>query len=197
MTEIARHRATYADIERAPPHVVAEIVDGVLAQSPRPRPRHSAAASAMGGELIGPFQHGRGGPGGWIIMTEPELHFGEHVVVPDLAAWRRERLPREPETAFISVAPDWVCEVLSPATERFDRGKKRQVYAQAGVAHLWMLDPVSQVLEAFSLAGGRWLLIDTLNGTDAVSVAPFEAISFAMGDLFPFDAPRGADPGEA
>ncbi len=195
MTEIASHRATYADIERAPPHVVAEIVGGVLAQSPRPRPRHSVATAALAHELAGPFQKGNGGPGGWVFLTEPELHFGEDVVVPDLAAWRRERLPALPDTAFLSVAPDWLCEVLSPATERFDRGKKRQVYARAGVAHLWLLDPVSQVLEAFILTGGQWLLVETANGVDQVRAPPFEVITFAMADLFPFDAPRSGEPG--
>ena len=131
----ARQRAaTYEDLLAVPEHLVAEILFGRLVTHPRPAPRHAVARSALGSVLGPPFQFGRGGPGGWIFMVEPELHLGAHVVVPDLAAWRRERLPALPETAWIEIAPDWVCEVLSPSTERYDRGDKRLIYAEAGVA---------------------------------------------------------------
>jgi len=97
-----------------------------------------------------PFHRGSGGPGGWWILGEPELHFGEQVVVPDLAGWRRERLPAMPAAAFFSLAPDWVCEVLSPSTGRIDRGRKLRIYAEAGVAHAWFV-----TFEAIELALGR------------------------------------------
>lgn len=181
--------ATYADIEALPEHLVGEIIDGLLKTHPRPRPRHGAAASALSYELTGPFQRGRGGPGGWIFIVEPELHLGPDIVVPDLAGWRAERLAVEPETAFIEVAPDWVCEVLSPSTARLDRGPKRRIYGQAGVSHLWLLDPVEGELEAFALDGGKWLLLETIQRGEEVRVAPFDAIGFPIDDLFPFDSP--------
>jgi Uma2 family endonuclease len=124
-------RATYEDVLSAPENKVAEILDGELFLSPRPSPRHSVASSYLRGALV-PFD-GQEGPGGWWILFEPELHFGEDVVVPDLGGWRRERLPAIPDTAFFSLAPDWVCEVLSPSTERIDRGRKLRIYAGAGV----------------------------------------------------------------
>ncbi len=123
MAEAATRRVTYADLAAVPDHLVAEIVDGVLETHPRPRPRHVTAASDLGTLLGGPFRYGRGGPGGWIFMVEPELHLGSHVVVPDLAAWRRERMPVEIETAFIATPPDWICEILSPSTARSTAGR--------------------------------------------------------------------------
>src|SRR5512142_1994617 len=120
--------ACYEDILRLPSHVVGEIVDGELVVSPRPGPRHALAASSLGIEIGGPFGRGRGGPGGWIILDEPELHLGQQVLVPDLAAWRRERMPSLPDTAWFTLAPDWVCEVLSPSTAIVDRTGKQEAY---------------------------------------------------------------------
>lgn len=189
MAEPARRRATYADLEAVPPHLVAELINGVLETHPRPRPRHGAAANALGSELTPPFQRGRGGPGGWLFIVEPELHLGEDVVVPDIAGWRVERLPTEPDEPFITVAPDWACEILSPSTARLDRGAKRRIYAESGVEHLWLLDPAELVLECFSLMGRRWLLVATVEAGELVQVAPFEAVAFPLTALFPFDAP--------
>lgn len=193
MSQLATRPATHADIEAVPAHLVAEIIDGVLETHPRPRPRHGAATSALSFELTGPFQRGRGGPGGWIFIIEPELHLGSDVVVPDVAGWRMERLATEPEEAFITVAPDWVCEVLSPATARLDRGPKRRIYARAEVRHYWLLDPVLGELEAFQLVDGRWLLLATVQRGEAVQVAPFDAVSFPLDDLLPFDAPSSPE----
>ncbi len=151
MAEAAPRWATYADLEAVPDHLVAEIVDGVLETHPRPRMRHGTAAGELYAELTLPFRRGRGGPGGWIFVIEPEVHLGRHVVVPDIAGWRRERLPAEPETAYTDIPPDWVCEILSPSTARLDRGPKRRIYAEAGVGHLWLLDPTDGVLEGFAL----------------------------------------------
>src|SRR6188474_2369596 len=125
MTEPARRRASYADVLRAPPHMIAEVIDGELRLQPRPAKPHAAAASALGEELGPPFKRGRGGPGGWILLDEPELHLGEDVLVPDLAGWRRERM-RSPTTEepYFTLAPDWVCEVLSRSTSRSDRSEK-------------------------------------------------------------------------
>lgn len=192
MAEPAKKRATYADLEAVPPHFVAEIIDGELVVHPRPAPPHAVASNALADEVTGPFQKGRGGPGGWVFMGEPELHFGPEVVVPDLAGWRRERLPAMPGTAYVEVAPDWVCEVISRSTEKHDRGAKRHIYAEAGVAYLWMLDPLARLLEGFSLAEGKWVLAGTFSESDDVSAAPFDAIGFSLTVLWPFDAPADA-----
>ena len=183
----ARRPATYQDILDAPAHKVAEILDGVLYTHPRPAPRHALAGSRLGGELSGPFDHGRGGPGGWWILDEPELHLGDDVVVPDLAGWRRERLPDFPDAAYFTLAPDWVCEILSPSTHRLDRTLKRALYAREGVAHLWFIDPdpEARTLEAFALREGEWVLIASLGGDAAVEVPPFDAVSFSLADLWP------------
>ena len=122
----AERPATYADLAAAPEHLVAEIIDGRLVTHPRPAPRHAAASSALGFLIGPPYQLGIGGPGGWIILDEPELHLGHHIVVPDLAGWRRERIIDRADLAHFVVAPDWVCETLSPSTERYDRGPKRR-----------------------------------------------------------------------
>ena len=177
--------ATYQDVIDAPAHMVAEVVEGALYTHPRPAPPHALASSSLGGELSSPFQKGRGGPGGWWIIDEPELHFGEDILVPDIAGWRRERMPDFPDTAFFTLAPDWVCEVLSPSTRDLDRHGKRPVYAREGVRHLWFIDPEARDLEAFELRDGEWVLIATARNDDPVSIPPFEAISFPLDALWP------------
>ena len=142
MADAALRHATYEDLLQVPEHLVAEIVNGRLVTHPRPAPRHLRASSRLGGELDGPFDQGRGGPGGWWILDEPELHLGPQVLVPDLAGWQRERMPSLPETAWFELAPDWVCEVMSPSTARIDRVEKLPIYAAAGVGHVWHIDPI-------------------------------------------------------
>jgi Uma2 family endonuclease len=180
-------KASYDDLKALPENVVGEIIHGVLEAHPRPAPRHGIAANSLGDELTSPFQKGRGGPGGWIFIDEPELHLGEDILVPDLAGWRRETLPELPKTAWIETRPDCVCEVLSPSTAQLDRGAKRQIYAREGVGHLWLLDPVEKYLEVFSLTAGLWLLMITVGDGEEVSAPPFEAISFPLSNLFPYD----------
>lgn len=186
LSPAARKPATYADLEAVHPHLVAEILDGELVTHPRPVPKHSAAASSLEIELGDAFQRGRSGPGGWVFLTEPELHFGTDVVVPDLAAWRRERLPSF-DKAYIETAPDWVCGVLSPPTERHDKGAKRRIYAAAGVKHMWLLDPRAELLETFSLADGHWLVGPTFDNDTPVSAEPFGAITFPLTILWPLN----------
>jgi Uma2 family endonuclease len=151
--------ATYQDVLDSPPHVVAEVISGVLYQSPRPALPHAFASSALGGELYPPFSRGRNGPGGWIILDEPEIHLDRDVVVPDLGGWRRETLARLPEDAFLTVAPDWVCEVASPSTRALDRGKKLDVYQREKVAHVWLVEPLDQFLEVLELDGSSYRII--------------------------------------
>lgn len=155
MAEPASREATYEDLRHVPPPLVAEILYGQLHTHPRPAPHHALASSALGTRLFDPFGRGAGGPGGWWILDEPEIHLGKHVVVPDIAGWRRERLPTLPETAWLGVAPDWVCEVLSPATAQTDRSIKLPLYAGQGVGHCWLVDPLLRTLEACSLRGGQ------------------------------------------
>jgi Uma2 family endonuclease len=193
MAEPAIRQATYADLEAVPEHLVAEIIDGVLETHPRPRPRHQRAAGRLSNRLGARFEDGEGGPGGWIFIIEPELHFGSDVVVPDVAGWKAARLPDEPAEPFITVTPDWVCEVLSPSTARLDRGAKRRMYAEAGVGHLWLLDPVAGELEAFGLRDRQWVLLATIQRGEIVAVAPFDAAPFPLDDLFPFDKPSAPE----
>jgi Uma2 family endonuclease len=175
-----RHPATYDDLLKVPDHLVAEIVDGELYASPRPAPRHADASSGLGGALRGPFDRGRGGPGGWRILDEPELHLGRDIVVPDLAGWRRDHLPNLPEQAYFSVAPDWICEVVSPSTAALDRVKKLAVYARERVPHAWLVDPLAQTIEGLRLESERWTIISTCAGADIVRVEPFDAIELDL-----------------
>ncbi len=176
--------ATYADIEALPEHVVGEILDGELVVSPRPASPHAIAASRLGVELGGPFHRGKGGPGGWVILDEPELHFGPQVMVPDLAAWRRERMPEVPDVAFFELPPDWLCEVLSPATARVDRSRKMRHYARAAVQHVWLVDPLATTLEVYRLDGDGWRLLDVHDGEAKVRPEPFEAVELDLADLW-------------
>ncbi len=181
---MGRKPATYADLEALPEHVVGELIAGELHVSPRPALPHTVAASRLGGKLVGPFDEGSGGPGGWLILDEPELHFGEDVLVPDLAGWRRERMPRPPRTAALTLAPDWVCEVLSPSTAALDRGIKLPIYARQGVRNIWLMDPEARTLEVFRWEGARYVLLVTHTGLARVRAEPFEALELELSFLW-------------
>lgn len=182
--DAARKRATYQDVLDAPEHHVAELIDSELYTHPRPASPHARAASKLGGALDGPFDTGRGGPGGWILLHEPELHLGADVVVPDLGGWRRERMPEMPHEPFFTLAPDWVCEVLSPSTARVDRVKKLPVYASAGVRHVWLVDPLAQTLEVLRLTPSGYLLAQSFGAADEVRAEPFDAVPLALAVLW-------------
>ena len=184
MSATAGKFATYEDLFDLPEHIVGEIIHGQLITHPRPAPRHTVASSAIGDELVSPFQKGRGGPGGWWILDEPELHLGPHILVPDLAGWRRERMPEMPDTAYFTLPPDWICEVLSPGTARTDRADKMPIYTAQGVPFLWLIDPALCMLEVFVLREGRWSLEHVYQQDDEVRAAPFDAISFPLAGLW-------------
>jgi Uma2 family endonuclease len=184
MASPVKRRATYEDLLQVPAHKVAEIVDGDLHASPRPASRHALASSRLGTELGGPFDRGRGGPGGWWIIDEPELHLGGDVLVPDLAGWRRERLPEFPDAPAFTLAPDWVCEIVSPSTERLDRAKKMPAYAREAVRHLWLLNPSARTLEVYRLAEHRWLVLGTYEGDAPVRAEPFDAVELELAPLW-------------
>ncbi|MEM6532592.1 MAG: Uma2 family endonuclease [Myxococcota bacterium] len=181
----ARKPATYDDVLAAPEHLVAEIIAGELYTSPRPAGPHSEAGSVLGMLVGTPFRLGKGGPGGWWILYEPELHLGEHVLVPDLAGWRREHHPDlDRAAAHFSTAPDWVCEVLSPSTRSLDRVRKMPLYAEYGVGHLWLVDPESQTVEVFRLENQRWSLLGTYAGDTEIRAEPFDAVPIPIGELW-------------
>ncbi len=184
MTATAFKFATYEDLFDLPENLVGEIIHGQLITQPRPAPRHALASSSMGGELISPFHKGRGGPGGWWILFEPELHLEPHILVPDLAGWRRERMPELPDLAYFTLPPDWVCEVLSPGTARIDRADKMPIYAEYGVSFLWLVDPALHTLEAFVLRDGRWSLEHVYQENDEVRAVPFDAVAFSLAGLW-------------
>ena len=176
--------ATYEDLVKVPDICVAEIVDGELHVSPRPAPRHARAGSSLGVLVGGPYDSGRGGPGGWWILDEPELHLGRDVLVPDLAGWRRARMPRLPDTAYFPLAPDWVCEILSPSTASLDRVKKLTIYARERVAHAWLIDPVARTLEVLRLEAGRWTILATHTSSEVVRADPFAEIELELESLW-------------
>jgi Uma2 family endonuclease len=181
--------ATYEDLLKVPDTMVAEIVDDELHASPRPALRHARAASSLGAFVSMAYEHGRGGPGGWWILHEPELHFGRDVVVPDLAGWKRTRLPQVPDAAYASLAPDWICEILSPSTVSLDRLKKLAIYAREQVPHAWLLDPIARTLEVLRLEAGRWVILTTHGGTDVVRVEPFIEIDLDLASLWSDEHP--------
>ena len=175
---------TYDDICALPAGVTGQLVLGTLHVHPRPAMPHALAASALGEELGPPFKRGRHGPGGWIQIDEPEVHLGGDVLVPDLAGWRRERLPEVPEAPYLTLAPDWVCEVLSPSTEAIDRAEKMPIYAREKVSHVWLLDPELRTLEVFRLEGARWVVAAVFRGDGAVRAEPFDAIELELAALW-------------
>lgn len=185
MNDRAERRATYEDILALPENLVGEILHGVLHTHPRPAPKHARAYSALGYRLGSPFDGGIDGPGGWWILDEPELHLGGDVIVPDIAGWRRTRLPQLPDAAWFELGPDWVCEILSPSTARTDRAVKLPIYARERVAHLWLVDPDARTLEVYRLLDdGHWLLLETLKEDDPVKQPPFDAITFPLTSLW-------------
>lgn len=180
MTALVREHATYEDLMQVPENMVAELIDGQLYASPRPAGPHTNAASAMGFFLGPAYQFGRGGPGGWWIFTEPELHLGRNVLVPDLGGWRRERMPEFPQDHVFAIPPDWICEVISPSSGRLDRMKKMPIYAREGVAHAWIVDPLQQMVEVFANDGETWRVIATHGENEVVRIAPFEEIEIEL-----------------
>ena len=171
--------ATYEDLCAVPDHFVAEIVAGELVVSPRPAPKHALAASQLGGDLTMGFSRG-GGPGGWWILFEPELHFGRDVVVPDFAGWRRDRMPKLPDSAFFELAPDWACEVISPSSIRHDRIRKMDIYGREGVRHVWLVDPLAYLLEVFRLDDGQWVRVGAYEKNTTIRAEPFDAVELDM-----------------
>ncbi len=178
-----RRRATYDDLRKVPDHLVAEILDGELFASPRPASPHARAGSAIGSDLFGAFDRPPGdpeGPGGWWLLSEPELHLGDDVLVPDMAGWRRDAMPVLPNVAAFRQAPQWALEVVSPGTARIDRVRKLPIYARETVTNVWLVDPLARTLEVLRLSGTRWLLVATHGGDERVRAEPFDAAELSL-----------------
>jgi Uma2 family endonuclease len=179
---IRKYPATYEDLRAVPDTMVAEIIDGELIATPRPASPHAYATSSLQSDLFGAFGRPTGGegPGGWWILFEPELHLGSDVVVPDVAGWRHTTLPKIPNVAAFTLAPDWVSETISPTTGAIDRGRKMRVYARERVGHLWIVDPLQRTLEIYRLGDARWVVVGTWSDVDVVRAEPFDAIEMSL-----------------
>ncbi len=184
MARIARRPGTYEDLLALPEHLVGELINGELIVSPRPAMRHLLAVDGLGDDLRGPFGRDPSGPGGWWIVSEAELHLGRDVLVPDLAGWRRERMPLPPDAPFVEIAPDWVCEVLSPSTEAVDRKLKLPKFGAAGIPHAWLVNPIARTLEAYERQADRWSLVATFSNDDRARIVPFDAIELDLARLW-------------
>ena len=184
MAEVAKKPAEYQDLFDIPENMTGEIVAGELIVSPRPSRRHVYTGSALGVQIGQAFRFGRSSPGGWVILDEPEVAFGENILVPDMAGWRRERFPVEEPHNWISVAPDWVCEILSARSAPIDRARKMPIYAFHQVSHAWLIDPVIRTLEVFRLDVDKWVLLAVYTGGAKVCAEPFADVEFDLGTLW-------------
>ncbi len=178
----ARKRATYEDLLQVPDRFVAEIIDGELTTAPRPSFPHARAVSIISRQLD-PFDRspdGPDGPGGWWILFEPELHLGADILVPDIAGWRWERMPVLEDISYTELAPDWVCEVVSPSTGRNDRVLKMPIYSREGVNHLWLVSLHLRTLEVFLLDRQRWIVASTHGDAESLRAEPFGSVEMDM-----------------
>jgi Uma2 family endonuclease len=179
MVDSNRRRARYRDVVAAPERFVAEIIDGELFLSPRPAFPHGVGISSVAAQLQWPFGFGRGGPGGWVFVIEPEIHLGRDVVVPDIAAWRRERMP-DLNAKFATVPPAWLCEGLSPSTSRHDRTRKLPLYAKSGVEFAWLYSATELTLEVYGLVHGAYELVQLFGPDDVIRAQPFESVELRL-----------------
>ncbi|MBK9953013.1 MAG: Uma2 family endonuclease [Candidatus Competibacteraceae bacterium] len=184
MTATALKFATYEDLFDLPENLVGEIIHGQLITQPRPAPKHIVASSALGEELVSPFQKDgeavQAAGGFWMsrncilarIFWCPIWPAGGGNVCPPCRI-RPFTLP-----------PDWVCGVLSPGTARIDRADKMPIYAEYGVSFLWLIDPALHTLEAFVLRDGHWSLEHVYQENDEVRAVPFDAVAFSLAGLW-------------
>jgi Uma2 family endonuclease len=183
--QLAYRPTLYQQLEALPEGLTGEVLNGQLHTQPRPTGPHARAEIELSLDIGGAYGRGRGGPGGWWILAEPEIHFvvDQEVAVPDLAGWRRERMPTIPQGHRFEVVPDWVCEILSPSTASKDRDIKMPLYAEYGVPYAWLVDPTSKTLEACRVQNGEWRLPAKAAGNDKIAVEPFDALKLDLSNL--------------
>ncbi len=185
MNTPANRSAAYEDLFDLPDNVVGEILAGEIVTHPWPSPRHSLAALSLGGLIIDRFdRNSTDGPGGWWILAEPECHLNADVVVPDIVGWRQTTMPDFPDTAWIDIAPDWVCEIVSSSTQKYDRSTKREIYAREQVSHYWIVDPVDKLIEVLALQDGLWMLKHTVKDNVTATLEPFDEVPFELSRLW-------------
>lgn len=191
MREPAAKRARYEDLYDVPDGMTGEIINGELTVTPRPSPRHACASVALGSTIPPRYGFGGGGgPGGWIILPEVEIRFGEDLLVPDWSGWKKERFPGWPETNWFSTAPDWICEIVSPGTAGNDKIRKMDIYARFGVSYCWLVDPRDRTLETFVLKPGNWVRLGGFVGNDKVRAEPFMEVEFDLGCFWIGESPE-------
>lgn len=185
MPQPLKQKAVYEDLFSLPENMTGEIIEGELVAAPRPSRRHAVAASALGYQIGPPYHFGAGGgPGGWIILHKPDIAFGEDILVPELAGWKEERFPAAEEQDWLSVAPDWVCEILSPNIVRIDRMQKMRIYATHKVPYAWLVDPLQMLLEVFRLEAGRWIVLGVHGESEKVRAEPFQEVELDLAALW-------------
>jgi Uma2 family endonuclease len=178
-------KTPYEELIDLPESLTGEVLNGQLYAHPRPGGRHILVASNIGAEFHGPYQRGKGGPGGWWILVEPEVHFvlDRDVTVPDVAGWQKSRMADIPEGHKFTVVPDWVCEILSPSTESIDREIKMPLYATYGVRFLWLVHPLKKTIETYKLEAAQWVSKRIFRSGDSVCCEPFEALAINLNEL--------------
>lgn len=179
-----KKNVSYDDLYSIPVNMIGEIIDGELLTQPRPSFRHSNVTTVLTYTIGGPFQWGKDGPGGWIFLFEPEICLGTDILVPDIAGWKKERLPKPPEKNFTTVRPDWVCEVMSAGTVRIDRIKKMPIYGRFGIPYIWLIDPLAKTLEVFRLDEGKWVLSSVHSDNDKIRAEPFQETEISLEHLW-------------
>ena len=184
MSEPAIKKATYDDLYKIPENMTGEIIAGELIVTPRPSRKHVYTASSLEGNLSRYHFGGGAGPGGWIILVEPEISMGENILVPYLTGWREDRFPESEDHNWISAVPDWICEILSPSTAKTDKTDKMPLYARYGVSHLWLIDPLAKTLDVFRLEAGRWVVLSLFAEADKVRAEPFEEVEIDLNSLW-------------
>jgi len=184
MSTPTKYDEVYQQFLATPEYKVAEIIDGTLITNSRPPSLQALAKSALLYELYEPFCFSKVGPRGWVILPEPELHLDRDILVPDIAGWRRERMPEIPDVVGVELPPDWICEVLSPSTVAMDRASKLPIYARHQVTHAWLIDPLAQTLEVFRLTSQHWLLLGTFRDDAKFRAEPFDASELELAMLW-------------
>jgi Uma2 family endonuclease len=183
MLQPLKTSATYEDLCAVDELLIAELIDGDLYASGRPPIRYVHTASVLLWRIGSAVDSGRESPGAWFVLSKPEIHLRDDSIVPDIAAWRSERLPQKIPDYF-DFAPDWLCEVLAPNTEALDRTKKLTVYAREGVGHVWLVNPAIQTLEVLRLESQRWSLIAAHEGGARVRAEPFVDFELQLAGLW-------------